>query len=230
MTVSVALAAYNGEKYIGEQLSSILPQLSEDDEIVVSLDPSTDSTQEIINSLADSRIRLIDGEGRGLIKNFENAIKNCRNDIIFLCDHDDVWLPDKVVRVKEEFQKDSDLLLVMHDARIVDGNLNETAASMFEIRDSKTGILKNIIKNSYMGCSMAIRKEALNFILPFPEKLPMHDQWIGLMCEKKGKVKLINEPLMLYRRHGDNASKMSHASFLQMLKWRLNIILALIKS
>ena len=65
MTVSVALAAYNGEKYIAEQISSVLPQLSEDDEIVVSVDPSADRTREIVSSLseADSRIKLIDGEG-----------------------------------------------------------------------------------------------------------------------------------------------------------------------
>lgn len=232
MTVSVALAAYNGEKYIAEQIGSILPQLSEDDEIVVSLDPSTDGTKDIICSLAekDSRIKLVDGEGRGLIKNFENAIKNCKNDIIFFSDQDDIWMSEKVARVTEEFEKDSKLLLVMHDARIVDENLNETEASFFEHRGTKTGILKNIYKNSYMGCCMAVRKEALNYILPFPDNLPMHDQWIGLVCSKKGKVKLINEPLMLYRRHGGNASKMNHESFAQMLEWRLSIILSLIKN
>lgn len=232
MTVSVALAAYNGEKYIAEQISSVLPQLSEDDEIVVSVDPSADRTREIVSSLseADSRIKLIDGEGRGLIKNFENAIKNCRNDIIFPCDQDDIWLPEKAARVKTEFENDSALLLTMHDAKIVDENLSEIEISFFAHRGTKTGILKNIWKNSYMGCCMAFRKEALKYILPFPENLPMHDQWIGLVCEKRGKVSLIREPLMLYRRHGDNASKMQHESVMQMIKWRLSIILSLIKN
>ena len=232
MTVSVALAAYNGEKYIAEQISSVLPQLSEDDEIVVSVDPSADRTREIVSSLseADSRIKLIDGEGRGLIKNFENAIKNCRNDIIFPCDQDDIWLPEKAARVKKEFENDSALLLTMHDAKIVDENLSEIESSFFAHRGTKTGILKNIWKNSYMGCCMAFRKEALKYILPFPENLPMHDQWIGLVCEKRGKVSLIREPLMLYRRHGDNASKMQHESVMQMIKWRLSIILSLIKN
>ncbi len=232
MTVSVALAAYNGEKYIAEQISSVLPQLSEDDEIVVSVDPSADRTREIVSSMseADSRIKLIDGEGMGLIKNFENAIKNCRNDIIFPCDQDDIWLPEKAARVKTEFENDSALLLTMHDAKIVDENLSEIESSFFAHRGTKTGILKNIWKNSYMGCCMAFRKEALKYILPFPENLPMHDQWIGLVCEKRGKVSLIREPLMLYRRHGDNASKMQHESVMQMIKWRLSIILSLIKN
>lgn len=229
MTVSVALAAYNGEKYIAGQLRSVLPQLSGDDEIVVSLDPSTDGTRQLIEALGDSRIRIVDGEGRGLVKNFENAIKNCRNDLIFLCDQDDIWLENKVQRVKGEFEADEELLLVMHNARVTDGELNTLNESFFEVRGAKTGILKNIIKNSYMGCCMALRREALDYILPFPENLPMHDQWIGLMCEKHGRVKLINEPLILWRRHGDNSSKMQHEGVMQMIKWRLSIIKAYIK-
>ena len=73
MTVSVALAAYNGEKYIEEQLRSVLPQLSEDDEIVVSVDPGNDGTYEKVKSLSlsDGRVKPIEGKGQGLIKNFE---------------------------------------------------------------------------------------------------------------------------------------------------------------
>jgi len=229
MTVSVALAAYNGEKYIKEQIGSILEQLSGDDEIVVSLDPSTDGTKEAILSLNDSRIKTVDGEGKGLIKNFENAIKNCKNDLIFLCDQDDIWLPDKVERVKREFENSPDLLLVMHNAMVTDGELNTLNESFFELRGTGTGILKNIVKNGYMGCCMALRKEALPYILPFPDNLPMHDQWIGLVCEKHGAVKLIDEPLILWRRHGDNASKTSHEGIMQMIKWRMSIIKAYIK-
>ena len=229
MTVSVALAAYNGEKYIAEQIGSILPQLSEDDEIVVSLDPSTDNTEQVLFSIPDNRIRVVSGEGKGLIRNFENAIRNTKNELIFLCDQDDIWLPNKVERVKAEFEADEKLLLVMHDARVTDAELNTLNKSFFEVRRTNTGILKNIIKNSYMGCCMALKREALEHILRFPDKLPMHDQWIGLICEKHGKVKLINEPLILWRRHGDNSSKMQHESVSQMIRWRMNIIRAYIK-
>ena len=143
MTVSVALAAYNGEKYIAGQLRSVLPQLSGDDEIVVSLDPSTDGTRQLIEALGDSRIRIVDGEGKGLIKNFENAIKNCRNDLIFLCDQDDIWLENKVERVKDEFEADGELLLVMHNARVTTVSLtrltNHSLRSEAQKRDySKT--------------------------------------------------------------------------------------------
>lgn len=229
MTVSVALAAYNGEKYIKEQINSVLPQLSEDDEIVVSVDPSGDKTQDIVRdiSLSDSRVKIIQGEGRGLIKNFENAIKNSRGDIIFLCDQDDIWLEGKVQKVKEAIENDGSLLC-MHNARVVNEELEVINDSFFSVRGTRTGIINNIVKNSYMGCCMAFRKEAKQYILPFPEKLPMHDQWIGLVCERKGKVTLIDEPLLLYRRHEDNASSDSHAGVLQMLRWRLNIIKSLI--
>lgn len=231
MTVSVAMAAYNGSRYIGEQLDSIIPQLSESDEIIVSLDPSTDNTREIIldYSLKDARIKLVDGKGDGLMKNFENAIAHCKNDIIFLCDQDDVWHSDKVSSVLRAFDT-PDVMLVLHNAEITDGNLIITEPSFFASHNTKTGFLRNIIRNSYIGCCMAFRKSVVSSIIPFPENLPMHDQWIGLVCEKKGKISLVERPLIMYRRHEDNVSSMQHSAFGQMIKWRLNLIKALIGS
>ena len=84
-------------------------------------------------------------------------------------------------------------------------------------------MLANIRKNSYIGCCMAFRRELLEYILPFPESLPMHDQWIGLLAEKHGSVRLLRTPLIRYRRHGDNATKQTHANAAQMLKWRAEI-------
>ena len=90
-SVSVALAAYNGEKYLHRQIQSILEQLKEDDELVISLDPSQDQSEELIRSFHDPRIKLLKGPGKGLIKNFENALLHTRNDVIFLSDQDDIW-------------------------------------------------------------------------------------------------------------------------------------------
>ena len=94
-SVSVAMASYNGEKYIKEQLESILKQLKDTDEVIISLDPSTDATEQVIASLKDKRIQVISGPGKGVKKNFENAIIHCKNDIIFLSDQDDIWLDGK---------------------------------------------------------------------------------------------------------------------------------------
>ena len=91
MKISVCIATFNGEKFIQEQIQSILPQLGEDDEIVVSDDGSTDRTMEILELFKDKRIRLLVNEGKhGFIWNFENALRKAKGDVIFLCDQDDI--------------------------------------------------------------------------------------------------------------------------------------------
>lgn len=226
-SVSVAMAVYNGEKYLKQQLDSILPQLTDYDEIVVSLDPSKDNSKCILDSYQDKRIQVFDGPGKGVIANFENAIQRTKNDIIFLCDQDDVWNSKKVNKVLSVFNQNVNA--VMHDAKIVDENLEVIEDSYFTFRKSKLGILHNILKNSYIGCCMAFRKELKPFILPFPNNLPMHDQWIGLVGEIKGKNVLLKDKLMLYRRHQDNVSNIEHSNLSQMIKWRISILKAIKK-
>lgn len=226
--ISVVLAAYKGEKYIVEQVKSILLQLGKEDELIISDDYPQGETYsalyEIIRS--DSRVKYIRGEGRGLIKNFENAVTHSCGDYIFLSDQDDVWLEGKVQAVMLEFEKGADV--VMHDAIITDANLNPTGERAFVLNSAQTGILRNVIKNSYQGCCMAFRKEMKEYILPFPEKIPMHDQWIGLMGEKYGKVHLVNHPYILYRRHSENVSGNS-SSLMQKIRWRAGIIGCLLR-
>lgn len=220
--ISVALAAYKGEDFIEEQLSSILTQLKPHDEVIVSDDFPQGKTKEIVMKFAenDTRIKYIEGPGKGLIMNFENAIKHCTGDFIFLADQDDVWLPDKVEAVTEKLASGADL--VLHNAMVTDGKLTVRDTSFFNSHGTKTGYFNNLIKNSYMGCCMAFRKELCEKILPFPENLPMHDQWIGLVAEKTGKVSLIEKPLILYRRHGSNMTG-GKTSLKQKIMWRISI-------
>lgn len=220
--ISVALAAYKGENFIAEQLQSILIQLEENDEIIVSDDLPGGETERIVRDFAgnDARVKYIEGPKKGLIKNFENAIKNCTGDYIFLCDQDDVWLPDKVEKVAEKL--DEGFMLVLHNAMVTDGKLKINDTSFFKSHGTKTGFLNNIIRNSYMGCCMAFRKELCGKILPFGDNLPMHDQWIGLIAEKTGKVCLVEKPLILYRRHGNNMTG-GKTSLKQKIIWRISI-------
>ncbi|MBP3329637.1 MAG: glycosyltransferase family 2 protein [Clostridia bacterium] len=220
--ISVVLAAYKGEKYIEEQLSSIVFQLKDDDEIIVSDDLPGGETEKIVRNLAekDARIRYIKGPGRGLIMNFENAIKNCTGDYIFLCDQDDVWLPDKVETVTEKL--DDGFVLVLHNAMVTDEKLTVKDTSFFKSHGTKKGFMNNLIKNSYMGCCMAFRRELCKKILPFENDLPMHDQWIGLIAEKSGDVCLVEKPLILYRRHGANMTG-GKTSLRQKIIWRISI-------
>lgn len=221
--ISVVIAAYNGGEYIAQQLSSVLPQLDESDEVVISDDlPSGSTAQAVSNFLkTDKRVKYINGPGKGVIKNFENAINYASGDYIFLCDQDDVWLEGKVSAVMESFK--SGASVVMHDAYITDGSLNIIENSLFQKNGAGLGRFKNIIKNTYTGCCMAFDSNLKKFILPFPDAIPMHDQWIGLIGEKTGKVALIDKPYIYYRRH-DGTATGGKTSFLQKIKWRADII------
>lgn len=231
MKISVAMAVYNGEKYVKEQLDSILCQLDGEDEVCISVDPSTDDSYRMLVKLSEQepRIKVGMGLGQGVKKNFEQAIKMCTGDIIFLSDQDDVWKDDKVIRVLECFA-DEEAMLVLHDVTVMNENLTRTIMeSFFAYRECKPGILNNVIKNSYMGCAMAFRKELVPYILPIPASVPMHDQWIGLVAEKKGKVIFLPKQLLKYRRHNDNATDLTHSDAGNMLKWRTQILAALMK-
>ena len=133
MKISVALAAYKGEKYIAGQIDSILSQLGADDELIVSDDYPSGKTKAIVEGFAakDGRVKYLEGKGKGVVKNFENALNACSGDVIFLCDQDDVWMPDKVKTVMAEFENGAQL--VMHDASITDADLNVTNPSCFSV-------------------------------------------------------------------------------------------------
>ncbi|MCK8492303.1 glycosyltransferase family 2 protein [Spirosoma sp. RP8] len=208
--VSVCMATYNGEKYIGRQLRSILNQLSLDDEVIISDDHSTDRTKEIVESFDDNRIVFVENtEKRGPIGNFENALKLSTKEYIFLSDQDDVWLPNKVSTVVSLLEKFD---LILSDCTVVDKDLNELYPSYFSLRRSHNGILRNIYKNSYMGCCIAFRSSVLTYALPFPTNIHMHDWWLGLITEIKGTVFFYESPLILYVRHGENVSPTGETS------------------
>ena len=217
--ISVALAAYQGEDYIEAQLRSILPQLAHGDEIIVSDDKPGGATERIVRRVMadDPRVIYVEGKGQGVVANFVNAIRHCRGDKIYLCDQDDVWLPDKVRRVTDAF--DAGATLVLHNAYVTDKDLNITDYSFFALRGSKPGFVRNIVKNSYMGCCMAFDRKLLKKIMPMPKHLPMHDQWIGLMGEVYGKVTFLDAPLIYYRRTGANVTG-GETSTNQKLQWR----------
>jgi glycosyltransferase involved in cell wall biosynthesis len=218
--ISVCIAAYNGEKYIYDQLQSILMQLSENDEVIISDNYSSDKTVEIIKLINDSRIKLFFLKKQDLIKNFENALLQASGDYIFLADQDDIWLPGKV-QIMMAGLKSFDL--VVSDCIVTNGDLKIISNSFYSINRSGPGFFKNIIKNSYIGCCMAFNRKTLDASLPFPENIPIHDWWIGLMGEAIGKVTFLDNKLILYRRHDSSASvtcKKSTFPLITRLKWR----------
>ena len=230
--ISVCLATYNGEKYIIEQLTSILVQLSDNDEVIISDDHSTDNTIPLIQSLNDPRVKIFINElGQGYTRNFENAINNASGDIIFLSDQDDVWIENKVKLMSEKLQSHD---LVISDALISDSNLTPTLGSHFKVHGTKSGFLNNWLKTRYIGACMAFRREMLSKLLPFPSqsKWCAHDYWIANVGELYYKVELIDTPLIKYRRHGHNASnggEKSKNSLLHKMLVRIYTLFYLIK-
>ena len=224
MKASVCLATYNGEKFIGTQVESILSQIGPEDEIVVSDDGSVDDTISILNSFQDKRIKVYFNTGnRNPVHNFENAIKRSSGDVVFLSDQDDIWIAGKVKKILEAFKRPN-TLAVVSDAMIINDNEDVIMQSYFAVRKSGPGFFKNLYKNSFLGCTMAFRGTVKKYILPFPKNVPMHDEWIGLICSLHGKVTFLKEQLILYRRHDGNVTNMHRNSWWKVIAKRRKLI------
>lgn len=225
MKRSICMATYNGEKYIYAQLDSILKQLSENDEVIISDDSSTDRTGDIIKMFKDRRIKLYeDNHFYSPIFNLENALKKASGDIIFLSDQDDIWLDNKVEVMTKLLQLYD---LVVSDCTLIDENETVLNDSFFKLRGAGPGIIHNIYKNSYIGCCMAFNSKLLIKALPFPRNIAMHDMWIGTIGELFGKTCFCEEKLVKYRRHGENASpEINRSKFSILQKFTFRTVLA----
>ena len=204
--ISVCMATFNGENYIEAQIASILKQLSQNDELIVSDDYSTDKTLEIVKGLNDERIKIVlNKQAKGYSGNFENAISCASGDFIFLSDQDDIWLDGKVEKMLSLLDRAE---LVVSNAQFVDKNLNVLNETFFSLRGGKQGLFNNLYKSRYLGACMAFRREMFSKLQPFPKNRDLcpHDLWLTLIGELYFKVKTIKEPLILYRRHGKNVS------------------------
>ncbi len=209
--VSVCMATYNGQAYVEEQVSSILPQLGDRDELIVVDDGSQDRTLETIESLQSPQIHIIrHTRNQGVVPTFEDAIRNATGDIIFLSDMDDIWSPEKVGKILQIFRDDPDVTLVTSAVALIDekGNPLRDNASPKQ-PPFKSGLIANFMRNRYQGSAMAFRSNLIPAILPIPQKkLFLHDVWIGLQNSAHGgKAAFVDEPLLFYRRHGGNVSR-----------------------
>lgn len=230
--ISVCMATYNGARFITRQLESILVQLRIDDEVIIVDDCSSDETVEMIQQLSDERVRVIvQPTNSGVIASFEQALNDATGDIIFLADQDDVWGADKVVRMLQVFRDNPEVDLVHHDARVVDGNGQILAESWLASRNvaKNWSILQTIYKNAFTGCMMAFRRTLLTRALPFPKRIEMHDQWLGLVAlqQNNASVYVLRLPLIDYVRHGNNATGHKRSVWQQVLG-RLNMVKAML--
>lgn len=195
--------------------------LKNEDELIISDDGSTDRTLDIIKNLYDKRIVLVDGPRKGFVKNFENGIRFCKNDIVFFSDQDDIWVQGKRDIIVSEFE--SGINLVKHDAIIVDENLNVICESYNKLRGANSSYLKNVLANTFTGCCMAVNRDWLIKMLPVPENI-YHDWWLGVLACKFKCAKIIPDKLLLYRRHSSNTSQMKPHSIFFRIRDRYNIV------
>jgi len=206
MKISVAMASFNGEKYIEEQFLSIRNQTILPHEVVVSDDASEDGTCKVINSLKRSmpfEIKLIKNEARvGYCRNFNIALNAISGDLIFLSDQDDYWLPHKIESILNE-AKSNDCLMYFHDAYIVNSILTHSGLTVFQQLFS-AGIS---LEEFQIGSCSAVKRDLLDMCLPIPDKYPAHDGWLATWSGGMGKKHFIAEPLQLYRRHNENTSQ-----------------------
>lgn len=208
MRSSVAMAVYNGARFLHEQVDSILCQLAPDDELVISYDKSTDNTWEILCDYAarDSRVKLLQNDTPGVIGNFNNALSACTGDYIFISDQDDRWAPDKREKVLAAFTDGIDA--VIHNAVHMDTEGKTVSAPLFElyrIRPEDTAWTL-FVRPRYSGCTMAFTRKMLDICLPFPPNTDGYDIWMAILCKHYGKMGYVGDILLYHRMHENNVT------------------------
>lgn len=226
MNVSVIMAAYNGEKYIAEQLQSIVHQLKKNDELIISDDGSTDRTIEIASSFTKENIKIVYGNHTGVVDNFANALLYAKNEIVLFSDQDDIWLEGKVEKVRTCFNQNRNVKLVMHNAGYIDTDGSIMPSDIFEKRNSKHGFFRNIMYSTYYGCCMGVKRDYLLSLMPVPKDV-MYDQYFGACAEKDKVAAFIDEKLINHRYHSGNFSK--RQNILQQSINRVRLLIAVLR-
>lgn len=212
--VSVCMAAYNGARWLPEQLGSILEQLGPHDEVVVVDDASTDDTPAVLAAVEDGRVRVLQHpRNRGYVRTFADAMSAARGRLILLADQDDVWEPGRVGALVAALQ-DSDVVAgnvgVLGGPDVLRGPYGQQrwrlrAADSRRRARNVLGILAG--NRPYYGCAMGLRREALDRVLPFPAYLTeSHDLWIALYGNLTGSIAHLDQVVVRRRFHDSNAS------------------------
>lgn len=225
-SVSVALCTHNGERYIGEQIDSILNQTLAVDEIVIGDDASSDATLSIVRErLRDSAIKLVIREHvppLGVRDNFADAIAATTGDVVFLCDQDDIWHPTKVERLLEMLHDGA--LMVHSDARLVDGDGQPLGADLLDTLRVTAWEKQRLVdghgyevllrRNLVTGATAALNGPFARQAMPIPQGW-IHDEWLAMLAAVDGGLRLLPEALTDYRQHGNNQIGARKISYLE---------------
>lgn len=223
--ISIALCTYNGEAFLREQLRSISDQTRLPDEIIVCDDNSSDRTCELIKDFADSasfKVSLFQNHSNlGSTKNFEKAISLCSGDIIFLCDQDDVWMPEKLETIEAQFKNNPEVGLIFSDAELVSEDLLPLNKNLWDYtfpkrirRKVRAGEFYKVLlaRNVVTGATTAFRSTFISDFVPIPNHIPtlIHDGWIALVISVSAEIVFLDKALIKYRQHPGQQLGINH--------------------
>lgn len=220
LRLSIVICTYNGATYLQPQLDSLMAQTLLPDEIVIGDDGSSDGSAEILRAFAvrarqaGIAVRLRrNPENLGYVSNFTSGLRDADGDILFLCDQDDVWHPDKLARMVARFEHEPSLLLLHSDARLVDADGLSLQCSLFdalELTPAEKQLIHDghtfdvVLRRSFVtGATAAIRRELVAIALPVPPDW-IHDEWLAAVAAVTGRLDFIDASLIDYRQHGGN--------------------------
>jgi glycosyltransferase involved in cell wall biosynthesis len=206
MKISIAMATYNGEKYLQEQLDSFVNQTRLPDELVVCDDGSNDETISILTTFQKSvpfTVRIYENpQNLGYAKNFEKAVSLCKGDIIFLSDQDDFWFDHKIDVMAQALANNQDALVGINDTEIVDERLNPTG-----LLKSRQVLNLGLSINSFItGCCTVFKAEIKDLVIPVPAEYFVHDTWLHRLAILLDSRVFVDRPLQYYRRYSNNTT------------------------
>jgi glycosyltransferase involved in cell wall biosynthesis len=228
--IDILLASYNGEKYIGKQIESVINQTNQDWFLYIKDDCSIDSTLDIVLEYErkyKDKIKVIksDNPSGSAKNNFFSMLQYSENNYIMTCDQDDIWLPDKIEltydKMKNIEKENPDIPILVHtDLKVVDENLGIINDSLFKMQniDSNRDQLNHLlVQNIVTGCTVMVNRKLLDYIQRIPKNAIMHDWWMAIIASCFGKIFFIDEPTVLYRQHAQNnvgAKKVNSAEYI----------------
>jgi len=219
VSIEVALATYNSERFLPDLLESLFAQSVQGFTLVVADDGSADGTIDILTSYAElypDRIRVVAGakRHRGVLGNFARLLDHVTADYVLLCDHDDVWLPDKIAlsltaMLALETRHSTNIPLLIHTDLIVVGpQLEVLSASHMRyagIDPTRNDLKSLLLGNVVTGCATIINRALYERARPIPPDAMMHDHWLALVASTIGAIEYVDQPTIMYRQHGGNA-------------------------
>jgi glycosyltransferase involved in cell wall biosynthesis len=210
--ISIAMATYNGEKYLREQIDSILRQTYKDFEVIICDDCSTDSTWSILQKYEDIDTRIhcyLNEINVGFRKNFEKAILLCRGEYIALSDQDDIWT-DNHLELLDKYKDSCILIYSKAELLSCDGIRTGKLAHIYSRLSDESHLLYSLFfYNPIQGCTMMFHNSLVDKALPIPDQIYYHDYWLAIIAVMSNNVCFVDDLTVLYRQHGNNVSKQS---------------------